>query len=352
LAGFDPGELSAALEDRRVVRLALMRSTLHLVRAGDAVDLRRLVQPGLDRALRGVIGPRLADLDQVAVAAATRQLLGDEARSLDALGVELARRWPDFDPADLARVARTVVPLVQVPPRGIWGASGPAHHRPLDDWLASGARPGLDRGGLTDLTDLTSPTDRTDRAGPTDLTDRAGPADLVRRYLDAFGPASVADVQTWTGLTRLAGVVEGLRSELVTFRDERGVELFDRPDALRPPADQDVPATLVGPFDNLVLAHADRSRVLGDLHHRRVMTVNGLVHGLVLVDGFVQGRWRVRRTPAPVTIEVVAFARLGRSTSRAVVERAEAAASFLATATGAAGAVEVSVEVELGDAGP
>jgi len=303
VADFDPTVLSDLLVDRQVVRLALMRSTIFLCGADDALALRPLLQTGLDRALRGVVGPRLVELDVEAVAAEVRALVEVEPRTLDWLGGQLARRWPEFEPADLARVARTVVALVQVPPRGVWGQGGPAAHTSLESWVG---RP-LDRSRSLEW--------------------------LVLRYLDAFGPASVADMQTWSGLTRLAAVVERLRPRLRGWRDDAGVELLDRPDAPRPDPDIDAPARLLGEFDNVLLAHVDRSRVLADVSAKRVMTSNGLVRGVALVDGFVRGTWRMERGPASATVVVSAFAPIARRDRAALAAQAAALSDLLTPGT-------------------
>ncbi len=310
LARFDPGALSGLLVDRRVVRLAMMRSTLFLVSTADAVALRPLLQPGMDRALRGVVGPTLADLDQAGVAAVVRDLVSDRPRTLDELGRLLVERWPSFDAADLGRVARTVVPLVQVPPRGLWQTGGPARHTSLDAWVNPPPHSAGDSG------DGPAPTPE-------------GLDGLVRRYLAAFGPASVADVQTWSGLTRLGAVVARLRPTLARFRDDQGVELFDLPDGPRPGPDIAAPARLLGGFDNILLAHADRARTLGDLDHRRVMTNNGLVRPVVLVDGFVAGTWRLDRAGrGDAVVTITAFTLLPRAARHALTAEATAAAAM------------------------
>jgi hypothetical protein len=312
LADFDPAHLSGLLLDRQVVRLAMMRSTLFLVRAADARVLRPLLQPGLDRALRGVVGPTLADLDQAAAAAAVRDLVSVRPRTLDELGRLLVERWPSFDPADLGRVARTVVPLVQVPPRGLWQAGGPAVHTSLETWFRAGDEGHDHTAGSQDAT-----------IGPHGLDG------LVRRYLAAFGPASVADVQTWSGLTRLASVVNRLRPALACFRDDHGVELFDLPDGSRPDPDTVAPVRLLGGFDNILLSHADRTRALGELDHRRVMTNNGLVRPVVLVDGFVAGTWRMDRVGVrDAVVTITAFTPLARAARSALAAEAAAAVAM------------------------
>lgn len=112
------------------------------------------------------------------------------------------------------------------------------------------------------------------------------------RYLAAFGPASVKDMQIWAGLTRLREAFDRLGPRLVTFRDEHGVELFDLPDAPRPDSDTPAPPRFLPEFDNLLLSHADRTRVVPD--ELRGSTWRGNIpYRALLVDGFLAGAWRL-----------------------------------------------------------
>jgi hypothetical protein len=273
---FRPGDLATLLNDRRVVRIALMRGTIHLVSARDCLPLRQLVQPVLDRAFRSNHGKRLPGVDLAALAAAGRELVESEPMTFSQLGAALVKRWPDHPPADLAQGVRTLVPLVQVPPRAVWGRAGQSLHTTAESWL-----------GLT-------------------VPDGLDPAGVVTRYLAAFGPATVRDVQAWSGLTGLRAVIEALRPGLVTFRGEDGAELFDLPDAPRPPGDTPAPVRLVAEFDNLVLSHADRTRIISEENRGRLYTINGIFPGTVLMDGFVAGMWRLStaRGSATLTIEL------------------------------------------------
>jgi hypothetical protein len=282
LAGFDPGELSALLEERAVVRIALMRGTIHLVSARDALLLRPLLGDLIARATDNNWSAGVAGIARAEIAAAGRALVEERPRTFAQLGAELGARWPSADPKALAQQVRALVPIVQVPPRGLWGSSGPPAHTSLEAWLEGAAAP---------------------------ATGDAAPAAVVRRYLGAFGPATVQDMQKWSGLTGLGAAFAALRDELVVFADaETGRrELFDLPAAPRPPADTAVAPRLVGPFDNLVLSHADTARIVPPEHKAKVMTQNGLIAGLVLVDGFVAGNWRIKATKKVATLTLATF---------------------------------------------
>ena len=116
------------------------------------------------------------------------------------------------------------------------------------------------------------------------------------RYLAAFGPATVKDVQAWSGLVRLKDRIQELKPELRSFRDERGNELLDLPDAPLPSADTPAPVRFVPDYDNLILSHADRRRVIADEYRSKVFLSAGRVRATFLVDGFVCGTWKIRRT--------------------------------------------------------
>jgi Winged helix DNA-binding domain len=280
LPGFDPEQLSALLSGRAAVRIALMRSTIHLVSARDARILRPLTGPVTLRATDGNWGAGVEGVDRAALAAAGRELVEAEPRTFAQLRALLAERFPGADPASLAPYVRALVPLVQVPPRGLWGRSGAVAHTSLEAWLGD------------------EPL----------AADDAALDDVVRRYLGAFGPARPHDFQKWSGLPRATtAAFERLRPELVVFHDDGGRELFDLPGAPRPPGDTPAPTRLVGPFDNLVLSHVDTARVLPPGYKSLVMTQNGLIAGMVLVDGFVAGNWRIKATKKLATLTIASF---------------------------------------------
>ncbi|MBD5786349.1 AlkZ family DNA glycosylase [Cellulosimicrobium terreum] len=283
LEAFTTDALDAALEDRSVVRLATLRGTVHLVAADDAFELAAHARPALATYLRArnQHGTALAEVDLDDLSMEAEDLLAEPRTSVD-LGQLLGARWPAVDPKHLAYGARCLLPLVQVPPRGLWGASGPGT---TTTWTTADAWLGRSRHDLDPVAHATDPD-----------AVLAARARLVRRYLAAFGPATVADVQQWSGLTRLRAAVDVLRPELVTFTGPGGAELFDLADAQRPNASEPVPVLLVADFDNVLLSHKDRTRVLGDLPVSRIVTVNGQVPATVLVDGRVAGSWTWRTT--------------------------------------------------------
>jgi len=280
LAGFRAAELAELLTDRRAVRATLWRGTLHAVTSEDCLTLRMLAQPGQERAVRtntDYDGTRIAGRPVAELLATAEELLAEQPCTAAELRARLTERWPGCAAGKLGFAALALLPTVQVPPRGIWGSGGLPQLCPVERWLGRPVDPAPD------------------------------PAVLVPRYLAAFGPATAADLATWSGLTAVRPLLEGLRGELAVFRDERGRELFDLPGAPRPPASTPAPVRLLAPFDNVLLAHADRTRVLPERYRDRLRNKNGLVPGTVLVDGFVAGLWAVTRPagaggPAVLTV--------------------------------------------------
>ncbi|WP_030506702.1 winged helix DNA-binding domain-containing protein [Microbispora rosea] len=303
LQRFGADDLADALTGRRLVRIALMRSTVHLVTAAEYRSLRTWVQPALDRELDTAFKKALAGLDRAAVAKAGRVLLDERHLTPKELGQALNERWPGREPRALATVVRNLVPLVQVPPRAVWGVGGATRYATAATWTGTPPAPAPD------------------------------PERIVLRYLAAFGPASVKDVQTWAGLTRLHAVLERLRPRLAVFRDEHGVELFDLPDAPRPCADAPAPVRFLPEYDNLLASHADRTRVISNDARRRVTTRNGM-RATFLVDGQVGGAWKLHTDRTSATLEIGSFLPLSAA-ERAEVE-AEGARLLEFAAPGAA----------------
>ena len=301
LERFRHEELARLITDRRAVRIALMRGTVHLVTAGDCLSLRPLLQPVFDRDLRANTNhaPALRAMDISALAAAGRALVEAHPRTMAELRVLLQKRWPRRDAASLAYGVRDLLPLVQVPPRGIWGVGGLPRLTTAEAWLG---RP---------------------------LAPQPSPDEMVLRYLAAFGPATVRDIHTWSGLN-LGEIVERLRPRLRSFRDERGAELFDLPNGPRPDPHTSAPPRFLPEYDNVLLSHADRSRIVADEYRARLMTVNGQIIGTVLVDGFVRATWKIKRHRCTATLTVTPFKRLAKKDAASVTEEGVRLLTFTA----------------------
>ena len=310
LTGFQPERLAQLLSDRQVVRIALMRSTIHLVTAADCLAIRPLIQPVIERGLSSNFGRNLVGLDPDEVAAAGKKLVDEQPRTFSEMGRLLAEQWPDRDKASLGQAVRTWVPLVQVPPRGVWGKSGRALHTSAEAWLAG--------------TEAVAEDAEAADAPPMTVDE------LVMRYLTAFGPATVMDAQTWSGLTRFAEVFERLRPRLRTFRDESDRELFDLPDAPRPDPDTPAPVRFLYDYDNLLLSHADRSRVITDGYRWQQFQADNVMPQIVLVDGMTAGTWKINRSRASATLTVRPFTRLAQAAMVELAEEAESLFEFAA----------------------
>ncbi|HEY0937795.1 MAG TPA: winged helix DNA-binding domain-containing protein, partial [Trebonia sp.] len=256
---FDPAELSRLLEQRALVRLHLMRRTVHLVTASDARNWRPRHHALLRQKILGAYRRELSGVDLDTLTAQAEALMADgRPRSLGGIGRELAGHWPATAPRVLGEaVVAALVPTVQLPPRGTWHSTAGARYLPLASWVPDAA-----------------PAGRPD-------------ADLIRRYLRAFGPAAGADLRAWCGLAGLPEAVTAMRDELVEFRDDRGRRLLDLADAPRPDPGTVAPVRFLPAFDNAVLGYRDRSRIIDDEH--RGLSVAGA--RVVLVDGRVAATW-------------------------------------------------------------
>jgi hypothetical protein len=282
LEDFRPEELLDALRGGALLRGPLFRATLHMVTDTDWPAFRPPCQAALSRALR-VLGARAETIDLDRLTVTARAILAERPRTSGELRVLLHEAFPDEDERALGYAVRMHVPLVMLPTDDPWGF-------PRDPELR-----------LAETAD--------------DSADARG---LVRRYLAAYGPASVADAQEWSGLSGLAPAFEELRADLETFADERGRELFDLPEAPRPDAEEPAPARFLPEFDNLVLAHADRSRLIADEHRRHLTTKNLRVRATVFFDGQACATWSVKRTTRTATLEITPFHRLTAAARRAL----------------------------------
>ena len=300
LAGFERETLSTALRERRIVRATAYRGTLHLLTADDLLSFRGALQPMLSRGMQSILRNRTESFDMEALLAAARSYFAQQPATFDAARAHLAARFPVADERAMGYAVRTHLPLVQVPDESAWGFPAAAGFALADEWLGRPIPTGSD-----------------------------GLPNLVRRYLAAFGPASVTDAQNWSGLGGLRTTFEALRPELVTFRDARGRELFDLPDAPRPDEETPAPVRFVPEYDNLVLGHDDRSRIVADAHRPGLVTKNLQVPATFLVDGFVAGTFKVERKKKAATLTLTPFGKLLKKDLRALEAEGEALLAFV-----------------------
>jgi len=295
LAGFEPSELGDLIEQRQAVRIGIMRNTLHLVSARDCLRLWPLFQPLAAQRLRASpFGRATAGVDLKAVVHEARRRFNEKPRTIKQLGELLQARWPQAPAVSLAYVTRHLMPLIQVPPRGVWGKRGQATWSTAEIWLGHS----LERNPSLES--------------------------LVPRYLQAFGPASVADIAAWSGLSGLRPVVETLRRDLRSFKDERGRELLDMPDGMLPDPRTPAPPRFLPEFDNILLSHQDRTRVIA-FEHRYVVA-----SGTFLLDGVVGGIWSIGKGNDASRLTISSFHPLKRGDRTGLAEEGERLLAFAA----------------------
>jgi hypothetical protein len=294
LADFDQSELQRLIDERRVVRATMMRHTIHFVRAEDYVWLRPTIQPALDANFGSQTRKRLAGVELEPYLAAAHKEFAKRALTFAEVKELIRALTPDADIDALAYGVRTHLELIGVPNQTRWRFGGRAPFVLAEDWL--GRR-------------LAKPD----------------PREMVRRYLAAFGPATPSDATAWSGVGGLREVFEAMRDELRSFRDEAGRELFDVPDGPLPPEDTEAPVRFLPEFDNTLLGHRDRTRVIADEHRPFVYITAGRMVGTILLDGFAAAAWRV--TDRELAIEP--FRRLTKAEKQAIEPEAEALREWL-----------------------
>jgi hypothetical protein len=299
IQNFQRDDLAKLIEDHSVVKATLMRSTLHLVTAEDYLRLRATVQPVLTAAWEAIFKELKDDFDLDKLLGIARPFIAEAPRSFAEITAKLVEAMPGFEEGALRYGVRTHLPLIQVPVQKQWSYPGNPQFTLADEWLKQRI-----------------PTERDMRM-------------LTLRYLAAFGPARVTDMQTWSGLPKLKENFEQLRGELVTYRDEQGVELFDLPDIALPPADTPAPERFLPEFDNLLLSHSNRTRVVADSHRSKVYLPALRVAATFLVDGFVAGTWKVNKSKGVATLSIEPFGRLTMASQQALSAEAENLVRFI-----------------------
>jgi len=306
LKKFDRESLWSAIEKKHtVIRARLMRGTLHLVSARDfyayAVATQDLQRGAWNRLQVG----RGVDPQSVAKLAIS---FARQPRAKEDVVAHLTERLGSFGGPYKWLIWRFVsahADLVSAPPGGHWGYGGTdAPYVAARHWIGPGTRPSED-----DAIEL-----------------------LIRRYLGAFGPASLADVAQFAGQVppRIRPVLQRLAPSLRRFADPEGRELFDLPRAPRPAADAKAPLRFLPRYDELLIGYAHRDRVIAAKHRAAVYAKNALIEAVFLVDGLAAGTWGLVTTKTDALVNIRPFATLARADRAAAIEEGERLARFMA----------------------
>jgi hypothetical protein len=300
LAGFQRDDLAAAIENRTVVKATTMRATLHLVAADDYLRFRATLQPMLTYAGRTIAKRRGGTtIDVPALLVLAREHIAEQPRTFEEISAMLAERLPDHDIGALRYTVRTHLPLVQTPTEARWSYPGNPQFALAEAWLGKPIATEEDLRGL------------------------------VYRYLAAFGPATMQDVQTWSGFPKLKEAIGEFKAALVVYRDERGRELLDLPGAPLPAPDTPAPVRFLPEFDNLLLSHQNRTRVIPEKYHAHVFLAGLRVAATILVDGFVAGAWKIEKAKGAATLVITPFVPLTHATCDALAEEGERLVRFV-----------------------
>jgi hypothetical protein len=299
VADLSRAEVAAAVTARALVRATSMRGTLHLMTADDFLQFRSVLQPVLSRGFGALPAERTRGIDIDALTADGRRCLADGPRTFEQVRAYLDARHPGLDVRAMGHAVRMHLPIVQVPGKGTWGFAPEPDFALAEAWLGR---------------------------APAVSTD---PRALVLRYLAAFGPAAARDAQSWSGLQKLGDTFEALRPELRVLTGEDGRELFDLPDAPRPPGDAPAPPRFLPEFDNLVVGDSGRARVVPEAYRPLIYLSALRVRATFLIDGMVQGAWKIERTKKLATLVVEPFAALAKADRAALAEEGEKLVRFV-----------------------
>lgn len=282
LVNFQRDDLAALIENHTVVKATLMRATLHLFTADDYARFRTTLQPMLTEAGSNITKRRGGEFDRNSLLETAREYIAEQPRTFAEISAMLTERYPEVDVGALRYTVRTHLPMVQVPVNKGWSYPSSPQFTLAEAWIGQPL----------------SPEDRIDT--------------LILRYLAAFGPATITDMQTWSGFSKLKDVVETLKPQLRIYRDDTRRELFDLPDAPLPDADTPAPVRFLPEYDNLLLSHHKRTRVVADEHRKKVFLPGLRVASTFLIDGFVSGTWKIERKKKAATLTLEPFAALAK----------------------------------------
>lgn len=270
VASFDREDLRKLIAQKKVIRATMMRGTLHLLSAKDFLAWRKAMQPMLDEGRQSIAKDAMT-IDVESLAAKAKAFFDEEPRPFEALREHLGALFPETNARLMAYTVRMHLPLVMVPDESTWSWPSDSSFAVAETYLGKS------------------------------LGKSSSPNDLVLRYLAAFGPATPADFQSWSGLKGARAIFEELRPKLVTHHDERKRELFDIPGAPLPDEDTPAPVRLLPDYDSARLGWADRKRIIADEHLPLVATKNLRVPATFLVDGYVAGMWSIVKKKFVIT---------------------------------------------------
>ncbi|KJK51481.1 hypothetical protein UK23_06680 [Lentzea aerocolonigenes] len=292
--------LSKLIIDRSLVRMTLWRGTLHLISASDVYLMRTALQPELNKWARNVMPPaERVEIDLDKLTRITREFVDTDPRTVAEIGAHLEEHFPEARARELSTQAQMLVPMVQVPPRGIWGVGGIPQNIAMTTWLGK------------------------------DLPAEAAVHELITRYLRAFGPATLADMQAWSRLIGLKAHAADL--DLVEYRNEAGKVLLDVPDGVIVDESTPAPARLLPAFDSVMFGHADKTRIMSDDARARWGAVrNAVFPPTFLVDGFVRGTWNVVETKDTATLTIEPYFKTFKKDIAGVVREAKAVLKVMA----------------------
>jgi hypothetical protein len=300
LKDFDRLDLLRLLREKKAVRATSFRGTIHLMSTKDFLAIRPALSEMLERGASSIVARRMGGVDVMALHQEGREFFGKTATPFDEFRRHLEGKFPKQDVRAMAYTVRMGVPLVIHAADTDWGFSANADFGLAEKWLGAQFP-----------------------AKPMSLET------LVLRYLAAFGPATPGDAQVWSGLRGLREAFEKLRPKLVTFRDERKRELFDLPDAPRPDEDTPAPVRFLPEYDNVLLAHDDRTRIVADEHRGNVFLKNLQVVGTFLVDGFVAGTWKLECKKKSAVLALKPLAPIVKKSASALEMEGDALLRFL-----------------------
>lgn len=300
LMNFQREALSELMHQRQAVRVPSFRSTLHVMSARDYQTMHPLILPALIKGMNSFHGRNLQGVDVPVLVEKSKSYLAEAPRSMGEIKDYLQPFEPNRMGEALNYAARTFIPLVQVPPAGTWGSGTMAKYALAEQWL----------GGMSEAMPV---------------------LEFFKRYLSAAGPASVMDFQTWAGLTNLQKELMPYRDQFKRYQTEDKRELWDIPHGEIITGDTPAPVRFIPEYDNLLISHQDRTRILADKDRTKVFLTAGRVLGTVLIDGFVGAIWKAEKpSKKSLTISIEPFMSLSQTHHAAILDEAGQLATWMA----------------------